>query len=177
MKTCIISRREVRIEIPAFKGTSSKFLKKVEEKFAKNDGIMRAIRNSYFCNTIGNQVTLRIATPDEFGYDMAIYSWTPNDIAKKNGLTICSDATPVRLAMNFEEVRAQIPSEYLNQTWWIHMSSIECQTGDKFISGMGCPSAVFEIAPHYGEILDVEWVYGGRRSGVEKDQPMLFECQ
>jgi len=182
MKITEITRKEFRIELKPISGNKAReaFLKEIRAYFAKNKDVMRIIKDDrYLCNGIEQPVTVRIVAPSELGYEFDINPWVADDIAKKNGLERCASFIPVRIALGFEDIRAKLPPEYTKSSWWVHMYTIEAQTGDMFISGMGTPDGLFEINPYVKShhVLSVRWVYGGRRSGIGMDQPILFQCR
>ena len=141
---------------------------------------MRIIKDDrYLCNGIEQPVTVRIVAPSELGYESDVYPWVADDIAKKNGLERCADFVPVRLALGFKDIRSKLFPEHIKSSWCVHMSTIEAMTGDMFVCGGGCPKGLFEINPYLKghDILSVRWVYGGRLSGIDRDKPILFQCQ
>lgn len=182
MKIIEITRKEFRIELAPISGNKARasFLKKIRTYFSGNKDVTRIIEDDrYLCNGIEHKIAVRIGTPSEFGYSVCFYPGVLNNIARKNGLSYCADFVPVRLALDFEAVRTRLPSEYSKTSWCVHMSSIEAMTGDMFIIGAGAPNGVFEICPYLsgGSVLSVRWIYGGQYPMVDKDQPILFQCQ
>lgn len=182
MKVTSIIRREFHIY---FKGipegrAKNNFINKATSYFSENDSVTKIIKGErYLWNCIERDVKLRIVTPAELHYDQGVYSWGVGDVAKSIGASSCDSFVPIRIAMSFEELRSKLPEEYLNTIWAVHMSSLDAMTGDMFVSGYGCPRGVFEIHPRAKgkDILSVEWVYGGRRAGVNKEQPLLLQCR
>lgn len=176
----IEQRQIVTIEVPPWKVGQNRLDTKINRYFPANDDIDRVLRSRYFFSGIEHGVRLRLATPEDLGCPNGVYSWNVGDMAKRNGLQkIGYDSVVVRLAMIFEQLKPSLPEKYLSQTWRIHMSPIKCMTGDKFISGVGYPSAKFEIWPNLQreQILSVDWVYQCYNDEqIEKDQPMLFGC-
>lgn len=175
----IEQQQVVTIDVPPWKAGRTLLEKKIRDFFGENNDLDRVIRSRYFFSSMDHGARLRLATPEELGCPHGVYPWNVSDVAKRNGLQhVGADSIVVRLVMMLEELKPRLPSKYLDVSWWIHMSRIECMTGDKFISGLGCPCAVFNVYPRWNgaQMLSVEWVYQGGREGIEKGQPALFAC-
>jgi hypothetical protein len=182
MKITNIVRREFCIHLTGIPDGRAKnnFIKKATSYFSGNKDVMKIVNEDrYLWNGIEHDVKLRIVTPAELNYESGLYSWSVGDFAKSIGTSSCDSFVPIRIAMLFEELRKKLPEEYSKSCWAIHMSSLEARTSDMFVSGYGCPKGVFQIFPSLNGpgILSVEWVYGGRRAGVYKEQPLLLQCR
>jgi len=170
-----------RLELPKIEMSAKAFLREIQEKLvAKGSDRLKKIPFSEMLYGYGwnDEKTVRLGTPTEFGYQSDVYPWAARKIAEENGLESCDSLVPVKIALQWETVKRQLPEQYTSVEWFVHMFKIDnCMTGEMFVPGMGTPNAFFTMNPLSHCVLSVEWVYEGRRSGIAKDQPILFQCK
>lgn len=166
-----VDRKIVTIVISPFEGGTDAFWKKVREEFSFNEHVLPILEANNVSCGIEETSTVRIAFPPELGCAGNMPAWEANSLAERNGLNLCSESIPIRIAMDFETIRPTLPPEYLKTNWWIHMA--------RFKGGLGNDAGVFVIQPHYSgpRVLTVEEISNHRRFDADRDQPLLFQCK
>lgn len=183
MKVTVETKPTLLITIPGIEPEEmrKKFVAKVLRKY-KGEDVHRVLKSVSYVNELRNDVTLRLATPKELGAKSHILlSHGLDDMATRNGLTVCSPADAIRVAFYlpktinlFREVYAQVHPFWFS-TWHVHMRMMQANMSrDLFVPASGYPNPVFEIWPDGDKPLVVDWVYAGRRSLPQLDWPVLF---
>jgi hypothetical protein len=169
------------IEIPPFNGDEESFREKVIEQFGQDPDIIRVMTSTHLGQGLQEVITVRLVTPEELGHadGLTQADCLHTDVLKKHNLTNCLASTPMRLALEFEKLRPNLPAEYVRKSgWWTHMFLLtDVKSNDKFINGYGLPKPILAIKPVSAEpqVLEVQWIYEGKREKAFRNQPMLFQ--
>lgn len=168
-----VTQQRTIIEVPATFWKTGQILSKVRKLC---DGAEDVLRTAKKVGTDGYREPARILiiTPADLGFERLLPPWFVRQVAEREGFMSCHPSVPIRIALEFDRLRSQLPAKYLERTWWTHTNIVE--TGGPNVQGFGTPGSILNIRPYTpSSILENEYVYPRTgRHGVEHDQPILF---